>query len=269
MFFNFFHSVSKKLCIFFISSPLIPFHFAKADVIEFPDQELAREYVLPVFSKKRALIDRNVSLSNRFEFRTTVGFRTDEPIYHFLSLLSSFSFYWNESNGIGLTGLYFFPGLSHSGQKLENEGVQIERADKKTVTQFYFKSGSAPYPVFAGFLTYQFTPLYGKISITKTLVFNLSLYSSIGLGGIGFKYGSGPLKVSPASQIGIGQKFYFNPYVALDGGIDLMVYLGPNPISPNLKYQPGQAKPSLPKYEQFRKDIFVRFLARIGIVFLL
>ena len=237
-----------------------------ATTIQFPNQELASEYVFPVFKDPKAVMNRSVTLSKRFEWRISGALRTDEPFYNPFSALSSLSFYWNESHGIGVSGLFFFPGLSNTGEMLKKDGVR-KKSTKEVVS--FFDASLAPHPSLAGFLNYQFSPLYGKISISKTLVFNFALYSFLGLGVVGLKHGTQPIIMVPATHFGVGQRFYFSRYFALDWGIDFLVYQGANPILVSLKWTPDQDAPVRPAYSKFKKDIFLRFLARIGLTVLL
>ncbi len=255
-------SVYGLFCLIFISG------FAWSEVIQFPDQELAEEYVFPVFKNPKAVLNRDVTLTNRFELRMSGALRTDEPFYNPFSASASFSFYWNESHGLGLSALFFLPGLSKTGETLKaKEG--ISKAGKPGEVDAYYDAGLAPHPFIGTFLNYQFSPFYGKISITKTLVFNFALYSFFGLGTMGLKHGQKNIIMTPASHFGIGQRFYFNRYFALDGGIDFLVYHAPNPVHKGIKWAPDQKPPSRPKYSAFEKDIFLRFLARVGITILL
>lgn len=239
-------------------------------VIQFPDQELASEYVFPIFKNPKAVLNRDVTLTNRFELRMSGALRTDEPFYSPYSALASLSFYWNESHGVGMSGLFFLPGLSSTGEGLKETGIQkVDKSGSITTVDSYYDAGLAPHPFIGAFLNYQFSPFYGKISITKTLVFNFSLYSFFGLGTIGMQHGEGDIIMVAASHFGIGQKFYFNRYFALDGGIDFLIYHAPNPVYEGIKWAPNQPAPSRPAYSKFEKDIFLRFLARIGITVLL
>ena len=94
-----------------------------------------------------------------------------------------------------------------TGYKLQTSGIDVKKKSERK--KVYFDPLLAPHPLFAGFLNYYFTPLYGKISITKKAVFNFSLYSFAGAGVIAFKHGSSDLVMDPAGHIGIGQKILF------------------------------------------------------------
>ena len=238
-----------------------------AKVIQFPDQELASEYVFPVFKKTRAVLNRKITLSKRFEIRFSGAFRTDEPLYNPFSALASLSFYWSEFHGIGVSGLFFFPGYSKMGEGLKTAGIKTKKTEE---VKYYFDAGLAPHPLMGVFLNYQFSPLYGKISITKKAVLSFALYTFFGAGALGLKHGDEPLHMIPAIHFGLGQRFYFNRYFALDGGLDMLLYRGPNPVLSVIRWEPSQSAPPRPSYSEFTKqDIFLRFLARVGLTILL
>ena len=238
-----------------------------ANVIRFPEKELASEYVFPVFKNPQAVLNRNVNLRRRFEIKLSGMLRTDEPFYFPFSGAANLSFYLGESHGIGLSGVFFPPGLNSRAKEMKSSQQGIR--NKKGEVASYFDAGLAPSPFFGSFLNYFFSPLYGKISLTKTTVFNFALYSFLGGGVMALRHGSGPLHIIPATHFGLGQKVYFGSYFALDVGIDFLVYRGPNPVSRKLQWKPTQKPPSRPDYSSFEKDIFLRFLARAGVVILL
>ena len=247
-----------------------------AAVVQFPDQELASEYVMPVFKNTRVILNRNITLSKRVEWRISGAFRTDEPFYNPFSAFTSFSFYWNEFHSIGLSGLYFFPGLSSTGNKLLEKGVpkrcpvgSTQSQCKGAAADFTFDAGLAPHPLLAGFINYQFSPLYGKISITKTIVLSFALYSFFGGGAVWLQHGTDPLVMVPAINFGIGQRFYFSRYFALDGGIDFLMYKAPNSILAKMRKFSGEQTPARPTYKEFKQEILSRFLVRFGITILI
>ena len=235
---------------------------ASAKVIQFPDEELASEYVLPVFAKKQVVLDRNVRLTKRFEFSANTGLRMDEPLHHVLGFSGSVAFYWSEFSGLGVSGLFFMPGLSPTGMKLQTEGIDIKK--KSVIKKVFFEPLLAPRPMFATFVDYHFSPFYGKVSITKKAVFNFALYSFFGLGAIAFQHGAAQLVMNPIARIGIGQKSYFNSHLAFKIGMDFIVYRGPNPISPLIMRASKESPRMRPEFNQFKRSIFVRFLVHAG-----
>ena len=77
------------------------------------------------------------------------------------------------------------------------------------------------------FLNYQFTAYYGKLSLSKQAVMNLSLY---GLAGVGLVNWSDAAEVG--LNFGVGQKLYFSPNLALRLDLTMAIYRGPDPTSP-------------------------------------
>jgi len=261
--------------------------------ISFPNQELASEYVFPVFDETRTVLNRNVSLARRFMLQASWVYLTDEPIYTPWAMTGSLTFYWSEYSGIGVSGLYFVPGVLSSIHNLRTEGASVKRihidqtkadsrggndgasgAQKETVTTglIYFDVGLAPHAVFAAFLDYHFSPFYGKISFTKTMVGNFSLYAFGGMGVVGFRHGArSNISVDVAGHAGLGQRIYINRYVAVEAGVNMLVYRGYNPIREMLKWQENESRPARPPLSEFAKNkvIFVRFLTSLGMIFLL
>ncbi len=226
---------------------------SEAVQIQFPDEELASEVVLPIFQTKRMVLDRRVSLKNRVELGAVVSFGLDEPFYYPVNGTGLISFYFSEIHGVSLTGTYFYPKYSSAGLALKN-GLE----DGKTFDVF-----KAPYPQMMGFLNYKYVPYYGKISLTKRFVLNLSIYGYIGPGLIIFNHGTKQF----AGNIGIGQKLYFNNWIALRGDIGFYSYYGPAPARMNLgtkaqEIQYNQLKPE-------HKGIVLNLIANIGVVFLI
>ena len=163
-------------------------------------------------------------------------------------------------------GLFFVPGLSNTGLALKNKGVR----NRKEQGDFYLDMDLSPRPLLGAFLNYQFSPLYGKISITKTFNLNFAIYSFLGFGVMGLDHGNQePLIITPAGHFGIGQRFYLNSYLALSAGMDFLIYRGPNPVSNKVKWRADENRPPRPAYNEFEKDVFFRFLARAGLTVLL
>ena len=238
---------------------------ARGKVIRFPDQELASDYVFPVFENPKAVLRRNVNLKHRFEFKMSSGLRADEPLYHKMGFEGSLAFYFTEFSGLGLSGLFFMPGLSKHGRAMQRGIKQKDSAD----VSFYLDVGKAPAPLVASFLNYHFVPLYGKISLTKKIVFNFSLLTVLGGGLITYKQGSEPLNNLPVGRFSLGQRLYFNSYVALEGMIDFLVYRGTQTIHPDLKYEQNEPAAARPPYGDFEKDLFFRLMARLGLTIVL
>ena len=66
------------LCLLFVN---FTYSFSFAEVIEFPDEDLATETVLPVFENKVAVKNRLIELEGRFEAGFQLGATLNEAFY--------------------------------------------------------------------------------------------------------------------------------------------------------------------------------------------
>lgn len=220
--------------------------------VQFPSEELASESVLPVFPIKRMVMSPKVSLAKRVELGGSLSAGLDEPFYLSFYATGLVAFYFSEFHGVSLTGTYFFPKRSQTASRLAG-GIENK----------FFDVFKAPYPQMMGFLNYQFTPFYGKISLSKSLTMNLSIYSFLGPGLLILNTGN----QLPVANIGIGQKLYFNKWFAIRGDIGFYGYYGPAVAKIVLDKDVQQVS-----YEQIKEDQkrpIVNFIVNIGVVFLI
>ena len=187
-----------------------------ADSIKFPEEELARETVLPQFDSTSSVKNRAVTVEGRFEIGIGGGLNLQEALYNNRNLHGSLYYNLSETHAIGLTGISIVDGLSQMGRDLrEGRGIEPDKFDPSL----------APRVENILLAEYQLTAYYGKISITKLSVMNLALYGLFGAGTVSFGDSS-----SPVFDVGLGQKFYLSKYVALRWELRFMLYEGPNPI---------------------------------------
>jgi outer membrane beta-barrel protein len=229
---------------------------ARAEVIQFPDEELASESVLPIFDHPEAVKNRNVLTTKRFELGVLSGLSLLEPFYNPISLGVTFDYNFSELHAVNVTGFYFMQGLSNNAQNL-NPIAGTKSTD--TPNGISANLQYAPAPQYAVLAEYQYTGFYGKISVTKEFTMNLGVY---GVGGLG------TIQVGDAMHIlgdvGIGQKLYFTPNFALRFDFRVMAYNGPDILSTNLSDKTG-AVPSA----QFGEKINYSSLLSLGAVFLM
>lgn len=191
---------------------------ALAVTIEFPEDELARESVLPVFDNALAVKSRLVPTAKRMEIGFTTGFAMNEPFFKSLRYGGSIAYNFTETHGIFLQGLLYSDGLNNNGNTLANTDFNVG-ANAET----YIRMQYAPQPKYHFMANYQITPYYGKISVFKNFVMNLSLYGLLGAGVI--DVGG---ETTPAFNIGFGQKFYFSKNWGIRADLGLMAYNGVN-----------------------------------------
>jgi outer membrane beta-barrel protein len=193
------------------------------EVIEFPDEELAAESVLPIFDTPDSVKNRRIVTAKKIELGAQGGLSLVEPLFNELNFGVSGTYHFDEAHGVNLFGALFMPGLNNNGESLRN----VKNSDGNPVN---FNLQYAPAPSYLLQANYQYTPFYGKISLTKDLVMNLSLYGFAGLGAIGIGD-----SMFPAFSTGLGQKFYFTQQFALRFDLRFLAYQGPNIITTKLQ----------------------------------
>ena len=239
----------KVLCFFcLLLSPA-----AHAVKISFPDEELATESVLPLADSPEKVLNRNINLKWKVEVNVSSGVGLDEPFYFPLYPMGSLSFHFSEVHSISLLGIYYRPDLSSTGNSLK-EGTDIDKT---------FDAKKAPYPQMSAFLNYQYSPFYGKVSLSKALNLNLSIYGFTGLGLVI----SNQNDRFPAVNFGIGQKLYITKWLGLRADIAFYGYYGP--AVEKLDLGDSVKSVSYGKLQPDQKKVNLNILSIIGVSFLL
>ena len=179
------------------------------DEIEVPDDELAKESVLPVFDSVVSVKNRNVSTAGRFDFGIFGGLALTEPINNTTKVGLELNYHLNENHSLGANFTMNSSGLSKDAQGLKND--------------FALDFNRAPKPQSTMMLDYNYSPFYGKMSVTKEGVMNTTIYGSGALGLVKYEH-----KSFPAIAIGIGERFYFSHRFSLK--VDLRVFAHQAPI---------------------------------------
>ncbi|MCY4321475.1 MAG: hypothetical protein OXC37_03600 [Bdellovibrionaceae bacterium] len=217
--------------------------YAHAVKVYFPDEELATESVLPLVDTSEVVLNRNIRLKFKTELSIEHGRGLDEPFYDKNYPTGVINFYFTEIHAISLMGTYYFPFLSSAGRDL-SEGRGL--ADGKK-----FSPLKAPYPQYSFFLNYLYTPYYGKMSLAKKWVLNLSIYGFIG-GGLVV---SNKNDQFPGFDIGFGKKLYINKWIGLKTSIGFYSYYGPATARLNLDEGVGSLNYKNLKSDQKRFNI--------------
>src|SRR5882757_3096626 len=92
---------------------------AFAEDIEVPEEELARETTLPVFSKRRIVLNRNVVTTEKFEFGAGAGWQLNEPYYNNLMFGVQGTYNFTDVSAVNVQGLFWNKGLSSYGEQLK------------------------------------------------------------------------------------------------------------------------------------------------------
>lgn len=218
---------------------------AFAEVVNLPTEELAQESVLPVFDKPVSVKNRNVVTAGRIEVDGFYGYAMTEPIANVSKLGLGIYYNSSEAHAWGLLIAKNFAGLSSYADQLDQ--------------QFSLDFSRAPSPEMTIMGDYNLKAFYGKMSLTKSLVFNTLLYGSASVGAVKYVH-----KTYPAVAVGIGQKFYFTKQWALR--FDLRLYANQAPIP----FLNGALKPSDPKpdYSDFQERLTYTTNLDVGLSYL-
>ncbi len=226
---------------------------ARAETIEFPDEELATESVLPVFDSPDAVKSRTVETARHFELGGQLSYNLTEAFFKPLSFSGEVSYHFNEEHGMNIFGTYFLSGVSDYTNQLNPPPGSIEKMN----LQF------APRPKWLLLANYQYTGFYGKMSVARDFIMNLHLYGLAGVGGI--QVGD---KTFPVFSVGLGQKFYVSSQLALRFDLRALFYQGPDILSRplGLTSAPATTEQSA---SSFSKHLVVGSILSVGAIWLI
>lgn len=241
------------LALAMLLSPRPVFAETRKQVIEFPEEELASESVLPVFDKPEAVKSRIVNTAHRLELGIVGSYSLTEPFFNPLAFGGMVTYHFNEISGINIFGQAYMSGISSYAKQLD----PIPTSDGSPGAYAHLEY--APAPKYLLLANYQYTGFYGKISLTKDYVMNLHLYGLAGIGAMGVGDST-----APVGSIGIGQKFYFGPNFAFRFDLRGLLYNGPDVLSQNLSGVSSVQSSSI-----FQKKLQTATILSAGIVYLL
>ncbi len=218
-----------------------------ADDIEFPEEELARETTLPVFDKRRAVLNRRVVTDGRVEIGLGGGLEVNEPYYNDVMVGLQGTYNYTDTSALNIQGLMWMDGLSSYGEQLKAGGRHEQ-----------FDASKVPHPEWGLLANYQFTAYYGKISVTKQGVMNLNLFAVAGLGYINM----GELS-TVGLNLGFGQNFFISNSVGIRFDMRWLIFQGPNATSQRLRPQDN------PSSSSFEDRIYYNTQLGLSAVFIL
>lgn len=204
-------TVSSLLSITFLI--LLNAGAASAETIDFPEDELAQESVLPKFDRPDSVKKRNVVTEKKFEVGGYYGWNFLEPIYNQSKIGVNIGYHWNENSAFMVNYANWMSGLNKQytdGLAEAPNNLNFDRAPKLKYSLYGH---------------YEWKVFYGKISLTKQGVMNLSTYPIFGLGMTAYEH-----KNYPGVDFGFGQKFYFGKSLALRADIKLQYGQKPSPF---------------------------------------
>ncbi len=191
----------------------------KTNRIEFPEEELAREAVLPIFDSKLAVKNRRVNHSKKLEFNLLSGMVMSEAIYDPFHFGASLTYHMDNTRAIHVMAAVYGDGLQDRAKDLRNGDVLDGNGN--TGSGLTFDASQAPSKEFMLSAHYQYNAYYGKISLSKENVMNLTLSGLIG-GGF-YMIGS---TLAPTFNFGLSQRLYFSRKVALRLDLLFSLYSG-------------------------------------------
>jgi len=222
---------------------------ASGATIEFPEEELATETVYPVFDNPEAVKRRRVVTEKRVELGLLAGYSVNEPFFQPLAFGGNALYHFTEEHGVEVFGTLLSSELSSNAESIKASSAAQDYA-------------VAPAIQYIAGLLYNWKPFYGKVSLTKSTILNLSTHFSVGPALISFedesKYGL---------AFGLGQRFYFSPKVGLRLDLRGLMFSGPNLASRS--HDPtvtGGRKYKVSDYEQSSQ---FSILFSVGVLFLL
>ncbi len=241
--------IVKIILIFSAAYALKTTAFAADQVVDVPEEELAKESVLPPFDDPTSVRKRNVVTAGRFELGFMNGMALTEAISNVSKLGVNFYYNFNEDHALGIFFSTHQTGFTNYANQLS--------------ASYSFDFTRVPSPQTSMYLDYNTNAYYGKMSITDQMVFNMKLYFSFTLGQVTYAL-DGVSKGYPLFALGLGQKFYFTKSFALR--FDLRIQGNNGPI-PFLKGQLTNAS-SRPLFDDFNERLHVSNLLDTGLTYL-
>lgn len=174
------------VCLILLSIFSIEGHAVK---IQFPEDELASESVLPKFDNPEPVKNRNVVTQGRFEITGMFGWTLNDVFVDPLTFGGIATYHLTE-----IHALQFY--YNKFSAKENDYPAQIEDETNVGIP-------NPAIPDSAMLLAYQITPYYGKLSITKQGVTNMSFYGTAGVGTYAVDGDS-----NFAMSAGLGSKIY-------------------------------------------------------------
>ena len=189
------------------------------NVISFDLKDLPWSVVLPRVEDRVFVKNKNILLSKKLFLQTGLGFNLTEPLYDNKAVQFGFGYNLTGDHALRWSSIFFFKGRSDSGQNLlsKNKDVLL-----------------IPYLQGLHLLSYEYNAYYGKISLSREWVMNITSNFNFGGGGAFFTD-----KVFPMATVGVNQSFYFTTHWAFQIGLNFLAYKGPDPTHSECAIIPG------------------------------
>jgi outer membrane beta-barrel protein len=180
----------------------------KADAVRFPEEELSQESVLPKFDQPEAVKKRVVPFTGRFEVEGFLGFSLSDPFYNSYPVGGALSYHLNEFHSVGFRGAFAISSQAGYVSQIQSlPGGSSIPFDQASAIKYYTLG------------EYEFTPYYGKISLTKQTVMNLTISGMLFGGFIGMGTES-----SVTFGMGLNERFFFSRNLGIKADLRAMFY---------------------------------------------
>lgn len=190
--------------------------------IQFPEDELASESVLPKFDNPEPVKNRNIITKGKFELTGMLGWTLNDVFVDPLTFGAMATYHLTEIHALQFYYNKFSSKVNSYPDQIGNEtGVKI----------------TPPVPESTMLLAYQITPYYGKLSTTNQGVTNMSFYGTAGLGTYAIDGSNGF-----AMSAGLGSKIYFSKQFSLRIDYRWFFFDGKDPIG-TIEESDGVAPP--------------------------
>lgn len=209
---------NKWLLSFVLIGALLAGDMARADEMQFSEEELPREAVMPRLDTPKAVLNRKLSYDKKWSADLTYGWLLDEPFYNNNYIGVQAAYGWNESSGAGLKILSFGSGLSDYSRQFQSS-VPSNPPN--------FAQAKGPGSGFIAF--YERRMMYGKLSVTKFTV--IPALITWGIEGGMLSYGS---KQLPLLGGGLGNRFFLTKHFGVQLGMHAYMRQLVDPLSQKL-----------------------------------
>lgn len=227
-------NLRKAIAIASLSLLTLPLTARAADVIELPEEELAKESVLPVFTNPMSVRNRAIVTDGRVDMNLFYGLALSEPIYDVSRLGVSLYYNTSENHAFGVIYAKNGGGLSSYAKQLHDK------------YQLDFKR--APAPSNTALFDWDWKMYYGKMSISKATNLRFNIYTTMAAGMVQYVH-----KSYPAIAPGIGEKFYFGRHLALRFDLRLFMHQAPIPFYVGDATTGLQDSKTAPAYNSFEE----------------
>ncbi|MGE3974900.1 MAG: outer membrane beta-barrel domain-containing protein [Bdellovibrionales bacterium] len=238
----------KKLALAIVIGMVGTYAQAADEDVEIPVEELARESVLPVFDNPTAVKNRNVSLAKHIEIGGFFGTAVNEAFVDQTLMGAWANYHLSEFSGIQFLGAVINSQSSSYVPQL-NEVFPASPPNYQLL----------PKPKHLLLLSYELTPFYGKMSITKQTVFNLSTFFTGGVGMLGLGDTS-----TPVLGLGLGQNIFFGSRWGMKIDMRGLMYQGVNPVSVS-----HTNRTTTPPVSEYERVMTLNIAITAGLIYLL